>query len=193
MPETGGLIMRSPTLADENQAMAADAELAVDGFNFALRHPAATWPEYLAKVARDREGIDLAPGRVAATMLFALVEDSRGDEELVGRVHIRHTLTPELLAVGGHIGYGVRPAHRGKGYATQMLLRGLRVLSDLGLERALVTCDDGNLGSQRTIERCGGVLENIDSTSVVPKRRYWIDLLKPPSAGVGIRPHALEN
>lgn len=177
MSETRTLILRNPTLADENQAMAADAELAVDGFNFALRTPGSTWAEYLAKVTRDREGLDLAPDRVAATMLFALVEDGRVGEELVGRVHIRHALTPYLLAVGGHIGYGVRPAHRGKGYATQMLLHGLHVLSDLGLERALVTCDEGNIGSMRTIERCGGVLENIVAVEDGPaKRRYWVDL-----------------
>ena len=176
MPETAALILRSPTLADENQANDADAELAVDGFNFALRTPGSTWAEYLAKVERDHEGLDLAPDRVAATMLFALVEDSRMGEELVGRVHIRHALTPYLRAAGGHIGYGVRPAHRGKGYATQMLRHGLLVLTDLGLERALVTCDDGNLGSQRTIERCGGVLENIDDSDGLPKRRDWIDL-----------------
>jgi predicted acetyltransferase len=42
----------------------------------------------------------------------------------------------------------------------------------------LVTCDDDNVGSIRTIENNGGVLENVVTGPdlEVPKRRYWIDL-----------------
>jgi len=58
-----------------------------------------------------------------------------------------------------------------------MLRQGLEVIRDLGIQRALVTCDDDNPGSIRTIERCGGVLENtIPISGAAPKRRYWIDL-----------------
>ena len=170
--QSSPLILRDPTPADENQTIQADAELAVDGFNFSLRYPEHSWTDYLVKVSRDREGRDLPPGRVSATMLFAFV-----GRDLVGRVHIRHALTPELLAVGGHIGYGVRPAHRGNGYATAMLTHGLDVLRERGLARALVTCDEVNRASQRTIERCAGVLENtVETGDGIPKRRYWIDL-----------------
>ncbi len=42
----------------------------------------------------------------------------------------------------------------------------------LGLERVLVTCEDDNVASARTIERCGGVLEDVRQGM----RRYWIDL-----------------
>jgi predicted acetyltransferase len=46
-----------------------------------------------------------------------------------------------------------------------------------GADRILVTCDDDNVGSIRTIERNGGVLENVVSGhGLKPKRRYWIDL-----------------
>jgi predicted acetyltransferase len=47
----------------------------------------------------------------------------------------------------------------------------------LGLDRVLVTCDDDNIGSIKTIEHNGGVLENVISGPDVgtPKRRYWID------------------
>jgi predicted acetyltransferase len=44
----------------------------------------------------------------------------------------------------------------------------------LGLDRVLVTCDDENLASARTIERCGGVLEEVRDTELGHTRRYWI-------------------
>ncbi|WP_432985558.1 GNAT family N-acetyltransferase [Dactylosporangium sp. CA-233914] len=43
-----------------------------------------------------------------------------GDEYL-GRIVVRHRLTPNLLEAGGHIGYDVRPTARRRGHATAML------------------------------------------------------------------------
>lgn len=161
-----------PQSADEDDVRAAQAELEAEDFNFALFHPGQSWDDYLVKVEKDRTGTDLGPGRVPATMLLAVVDD-----EIVGRVHIRHELTPSLLEVGGHIGYGVRPAHRRRGYATEMLRQGLNALGNLGITRVLVTCDDDNQPSIRTIERCGGVLENVVTPAgLAAVRRYWIEL-----------------
>lgn len=166
------LTVRAPLPADEAQALEAERELADDDFHFTQRRPGETWEQYLARIGKEKDGIDLAPDRVPGTMLFAFLGD-----ELVGRVQIRHALTPWLHEVGGHIGYGVRPAYRRRGYATELLRNGLDVLRGLGVERALVTCDDDNLGSSRVIERCGGVLENtVSVTGAAPKRRYWIEL-----------------
>ena len=83
-----------------------------------------------------------------------LVADVDGD--LVGRVSIRHVLNARLAAVGGHVGYGVRPGFRRLGHATRMLQLALERLGDLGVERALVTCDVDNTGSAATILSCGG-------------------------------------
>jgi predicted acetyltransferase len=46
----------------------------------------------------------------------------------------------------------------------------------LGLDRVLVTCDDGNVASARTVEANGGRLEGVRDTDSGPKRRYWIEL-----------------
>jgi len=46
----------------------------------------------------------------------------------------------------------------------------------LGLDRVLVTCDDTNLASARTIEKAGGVLEDVRDTELGRTRRYWITL-----------------
>ena len=69
----------------------------------------------------------------------------------------------------------MRPAFRRRGYATRILERSLVLAADLGLENELVTCDDGDVGSARVIERCGGVLEDVDlQEGEVATRRYWI-------------------
>jgi predicted acetyltransferase len=48
----------------------------------------------------------------------------------------------------------------------------------LGIERALVTCDDNNIASARTIEKNGGKLADKVKTEYAEYliRRYWIEL-----------------
>jgi predicted acetyltransferase len=84
-------------------------------------------------------------------------------------------LTDVLAGVGGHIGYGVRPGYRRRGYATALLRAGLDVARDRGIDPALVTCDDDNLGSATVIERCAGVLDSVvEVPSGPPKRRCLV-------------------
>ena len=152
--------------------MAAHEELAIDDFGFLLDWtPDVPWNDHVQRHERQRQGLDVPAGRVPATFLVAIVDD-----EIVGRVSICHELNEELLAYHGHIGYGVRPAHRCRGYATQMLRQSLVVARAEGVDRVLVTCDKGNDASAIVIERAGGILENIrhDPSDGISKRRYWI-------------------
>ena len=70
------------------------------------------------------------------------------------------------------------PEFRRLGYATTILRLSVQIAREkLGIDRILVTCDDDNIGSIRTIEKNGGILDNMVSGSDLdkPKRRYWIE------------------
>ena len=94
------------------------------------------------------------------------------DAVVLGRVGIRHRLSPALLEMGGHIGYDVRPSARRRGHATAMLREALIVARGLGIERALVTCSVDNVGSRTVIERNGGVLEDERAGTL----RFWVPM-----------------
>jgi predicted acetyltransferase len=91
-------------------------------------------------------------------------------DEFLGRIGIRHRLTPILLEMGGHVGYDVRPSARRRGHATKMLRQALTVAHELGINPALITCDVDNVGSRTVIERNGGVLEDERNG----KLRFWV-------------------
>lgn len=77
-------------------------------------------------------------------------------QTIVGAVNIRMQLNDWLRNIGGHVGYGVHPNYRGRGYAQIMLDEAVRYLSTFGVHEILVTCAESNIASKRTIEKCGG-------------------------------------
>lgn len=128
------------------------------------------------RVENFRLGRNLPPNYVCGTYLW-LVDNN----EFVGEVSIRHSLTEDLLRFGGNIGYGVRYSCWNRGYGTIMLSMALDYANKvIGLDKALITCSDTNIGSARVIEKNGGVLQDkiknvIDGAERIT-RRYWIDL-----------------
>lgn len=165
------LDLRRLDALDADHARAAHAELAAEGFAFLpFVVDDEPWDAYLARIERWRRG-DGAPAWVVPwTDLFGVV-----DGVLVGRVQVRHRLTERLDRVGGHVGYGVRPAFRRHGYATGLLRAGLTEARARGIDPALVTCDDLNAGSAAVVTRCGGVLEDVvDGDDGRRHRRYRV-------------------
>ena len=92
----------------------------------------------------------------------------------VGAVNIRHYLNETLKFTGGHIGDGIRPSERRKGYGTQMISLALKECDKLGIKDVLMCCNKENIASAKTIIKNGGILENevVDNGAVI--QRYWI-------------------
>lgn len=163
---------RAEWLAFAREFTAGDPDAHVDGSAMAghrvddLARPTVfdAWVEVL--LANER-GEQVAEGFVASTTRW-VVEGER----IVGLISLRHELNDSLLREGGHIGYAVRPADRGRGVASAALALMLDECRRLGIDPVLVTCDEDNAASRRVIEKAGGVLEDI----VGGKRRYWIPL-----------------
>ena len=168
------LVLRRPGPEEEDEFLRAHRATS-PGVPYFLHYyeEGMSLARYLEVLEERERGINLPPGHVPSTFLFAF----KG-ERIIGRVSIRHRLNDLLLRVGGHIGYVIVPEFRRQGYATASLRLAMDVARDrLGHDRVLVTCDADNLGSIRTIEKNGGVLENVVSGPDLdtPKRRYWID------------------
>ena len=144
------LVLRLPTPSEEDELLRAHRATSPSVPNF-LQYYEESMPfgRYLEVLAEQERGESLHANHVPSTFLFAFAGAT-----IVGRVAIRHRLTSDLERIGGHIGFVVVPENRRQGYATEILRQSLQIARQkLGLTRVLVTCDDGNIGSIRTIER----------------------------------------
>jgi predicted acetyltransferase len=163
-------VLRPPTAADETVCLTAHSEF--DAFPFLLLwNPQLSWARYLELLDGLRTGTAIPVDLVPSDFLLAEVEG-----EIVGRVSIRYALNEALAEKGGHVGYGVRPTFRRRGFATEILRQSLELIHAGGVEHVLLVCDDDNVGSASVIERCGGILESVvtPDDGSAPFRRYWI-------------------
>lgn len=79
-------------------------------------------------------------------------------EKIIGLINIRYTLSQEMAELYGHIGIGVRPNERRKGYGKTMLKQGLILARNNGLNEVILGCYKDNIGSLKSIEANNGVL-----------------------------------
>ena len=139
---------------------------------YALKSNTDDYTEYL-KITNDfSNGVNLNGWIPADTFFLVDGENPR----ILGAVSIRYALNDYLLNFAGHIGYGVRPSERRKGYATEMLKLALDVCRSKGMDKVLICCDKDNIASARTMLKNGAVLENEVREDDKTVQRYWIRL-----------------
>ena len=146
-PSVQALRLRPLRDEDEEDFAAGHRAMAAEGFTFGLGYePGKPWATYLKEHEDHRHGRNLPVRHVPGTFLAAEVAG-----EIVGRTSIRFRLNDFLAEQGGHIGYGVLPQHRRRGYATEILRQSLIIARAARVDRVLVTCDQDNAGSRAVI------------------------------------------
>jgi len=126
------------------------------------------------KFIEMNENFELNPedGFVCHSTFWLVNEDG----EIVGTSNIRHNLTDKLLIKGGHIGYGIRPSPRRKGYANKILELSLIEAKKIGVEKALLTCDKDNIGSSKVILKNGGIFRKEQVVDGKLSLSFWIEI-----------------
>lgn len=142
---------------------------------YSISREFATFEEFVEMLNNEEKGINIGNFVPATTYIGYDAER----DIVVGAVNIRHYLNDMLLREGGHIGDGVRPSERRKGYATEMIRQALEICkNELKLNRVLMVCNKSNIGSAKSIIKNGGILENEffseEENEII--QRYWIDL-----------------
>lgn len=131
--------------------------------------------KWLEKVQNDLSVDTIDKDRIPATLYLTI---RKSDKKIVGNLQIRHFLNEKLLNYGGHIGDSVRPSERRKGYATEQIRLALEKCKELGIDNVLMDCDKTNIGSAKSIQKNGGILENEIYVGNEIVQRYWISLKK---------------
>ena len=134
---------------------------------------AREWVDYVETMHRK----ETCPPELVDSDIYLGVR--RRDKRIVGMIEFRHHIDHPVLGLwGGHIGYCVRPCERQKGYGKQMLRQVLNKCTEAGLNRVMITCDENNTASEKTILSGGGIYEKTvwsDQLSAYMKR-FWIEL-----------------
>ena len=171
---TEGLRLSAPDVAFERAYLEMLADWQQTGEKlvpFVLRMDPSDFPAMVRKLEGYGRGENI-PESFVPHLTYCLIDP---DNRILGVVNIRPRLNENLRVRGGHIGYGVRPSERGKGYATAMLRLALTKAWETGLDRVLLTCDQDNIASARVIMKNGGRLDAEEMMDGVAIQRYWID------------------
>lgn len=138
---------------------------------FILKYDYKNFQQFIEQVNGFAKGINIPESFVSHSTYWMINDDNR----ILGVVNIRHKLTDSLKRVGGHIGYGIRPSERRKGYASKILELALIESKKIGIESVMVTCDQDNIGSIKTILKNHGEFFEDDYVEGKRINKYWIN------------------
>lgn len=171
-----GMKLMRPTAAFLEEARAYRAEFLAAGDSMdgtgSLRQTEdpAEWLDRCIKY-EDRAQ---TPAHLVPATQFIYVRES--DDKVVGMLQVRHYLNANLIKIGGHIGYSVRPSERCKGYASAMLAEALTRCLEMDIKNVMISCNDNNEASRRTILKNGGVYTLTVEDGEEKIEHYWIHL-----------------
>lgn len=150
-----------------------DANSSMDGTSGLKEYP--NIKEWLLKLKRKEKEENLPKGKVPAS-LYILVRQN--DNKILGFIDIRHYLNDYLLKYGGHIGYSIQPFERNKGYGNLILKEGLKYCKQMGIDKVLVSCVEGNIASEKVILNNNGQYESMNylEEEKINIKRFWITL-----------------
>lgn len=134
---------------------------------FSLNPNNLSFNDFLVELENLKHTETLPKGFVLARCYLIYV-----DGRIVGGINLRLGSNEFILNSIGHIGYGIAPWERNKGYAKWALKKLLVLALDFGMRDLLLTTDLDNIYSQKVILSCGGQFERTNED----KKLYWIHL-----------------
>lgn len=140
---------------------------------FPLKMDYSDFPKMVEELRGYEKGENLLSGFVPHSTYWLI-----DNKEVVAVANLRHRLNDHLLKEGGHIGYGVRPSSRKKGFATILLAETIKKALDKGIKSILVTCEKDNIASAKVIQKNDGILEDelFSPAHEGIIQRYWIHI-----------------
>ena len=139
---------------------------------YSLNQKDMIFKDYIRSLNDESSGKNIPENRVPASTYFLLDDEER----ICGAVNIRHRLTDSLRIEGGHVGYGIRPGARNRGYGTRILGLALDKAGEIGIKRVLLTCNKHNIYSAKIMENNGGKLDSEIKKGNKTVLRYWIKI-----------------
>ncbi|MHB1955950.1 MAG: GNAT family N-acetyltransferase [Sulfobacillus sp.] len=171
-----GVYLIEPTVELEKEYLSFYEEWVDSGESmipWVISKDPSDFPQMIKFLMQSAQADGVPDGWVPASTYW-LVDHER---TILGAVNIRHRLTEHLFNAGGHIGYGIRPSQRRKGYVTELLRLSLEKAKEFGITRALVVCNQTNTGSEKVIRNNGGAQDQsfVDENGNL-LLRFWIEL-----------------
>lgn len=170
--------IRELTAADKNAFLDYAADWENDDSPFSIvttaGYPTLTADNFSDWLTAEKkaETLPANPDWSTQTNYYAVTDDG----QIAGIISCRWQIEKgNLLAWAGHIGYAVAPSFRGERIAEEMLAFALTEYVKRGILHVLISANEKNIASRKTIEHCGGQLENIVEVDGKRHCRYWIE------------------